>query len=224
GLVTLNAELGRDEVADGWLEFGRERGHSLTWARFYVDLFYRDDVERAGEALDEMAEEEEEGYRIARLRAALALYEEDWTEARRQYRLLYPGVGRASIPLFGAFLWDPLGLAYALDRLGEGEEAREIAREVIRTTERELPADPDHLPRHRMAVAHLILGDTAAALDWLEEAVDVGYRDVRLVRTIPVLDPLRGHPRFQALLERMEILLAEERRRIEAEGWGLPPE
>lgn len=50
----------------------------------------------------------------------------------------------------------------------------------------------------------------------------MGYRDVRLMKTVPVLDPLRGHLRFEALLERMEILLAEERRRIDAAGWGVP--
>lgn len=36
------------------------------------------------------------------------------------------------------------------------------------------------------------------------------------------LAPLHGHPRFRALVDRMETRLAEQRRRVEAEGWGLP--
>lgn len=45
---------------------------------------------------------------------------------------------------------------------------------------------------------------------------------MRVLETVPTLTALRDHPRFRALLHRMRILLAEERRRIEAEGWGAP--
>lgn len=220
-LAALNAQLGRDDVADAWLAYGRERGHSMPWTRFHVSLFHRQDLARAREALEELAKEIDD-YRLTRRRAALALYAGDWTDARKHYRVLYPGIPKGSAAVFGGLLYDPLGLAFALDRLADPEEARAIAREVVETAEQDIAANPDPAPRQRMAVAHLILGDTTAALDWLEQAVDVGYRDVRELRTIPTLAPLRDHARFRTLLERMEILLAEELRRIEAEGWGLP--
>ena len=220
-MASLNAAIGRDETADRWFEYGRARGHDLRWTEFHVALHYRRDVERARAVIDELAREEE-GYRIDRRRGALALYRGDLEEARRHYRRLYPGVMRASAPVYVGLLWDPLGLAHVLHFLGDTAQAREIAREVVDAAERELSADPDHLPRHRLAVASLILGDTAVALDWLEDAVDGGHRDVRLLETVPTLAPVRDHPRFRVLLDRMRTLLAEERRRIEAEGWGTP--
>lgn len=220
-LVIYNAELGRDGVANAWLEYGRARGHPLVDAELLVELFQRGNVDGARELIEELSEWEED-YVIRRRRGALALYENDWSEARRHYRALYPGVGRAAHPTFQGLLWDPLGLAYALDRLGYREEAREIAGEVVAATERELETSNQHFftPWNRLAVARLILGDTTAALDLLEKAVDVGYRDVRTMRTVPTLSPLRDDPRFQVLLERMDHRVAEERQRAEAEGWG----
>lgn len=199
-MARLNSQIGRDEIADRWFEHARARGHDLRWTELQVALYHRRDLQRAEGIIDDLSESEE-AFRIDRRRGALALYKGDLEEARRHYR-------------------DPLGLAYVLDRLGDSAQAREIAREVMVTTEREMSADPDHLPRHRLAVASLILGDTTAALDWLEDAVDRGYRDVRLLEGVPTLSAVRDHPRFRALLDRMRVLLAEQRRRIEAEGWG----
>ena len=221
-LYDYNVVIGRDEVADAWLEVARERGVPLHGARFGVALFYREDLERARALLEKLSGVRDELYRERR-RAALALYEEDWAEARRLYRALYPGHARASSYVYGGLLWDPLGLAWALDRLGEREEARSIARDVAEEAGREVEAgSPLFIPRHRLAVARLILGDTARALDRLEESVEMGWRNVRKLRTIPTLAPLRDHTRFRALEERMATLLAEERRRIEEGGWGEP--
>lgn len=220
-MALLNAQLGRDEMSDRWFEHARARGHDLRWMESHVALYYRRDLERARGIIDGLAGSEER-FRIDRRRGALALYEGDLEEARRHYRRLYPGVGWASSPIYRGLMWAPLGLAHVLDRLGDPAQAREIAREVVDATERQISADPDHLPRHRLAVANLILGDTVAALDWLEASVDGGYRDVRVLETVPTLTALRDQPRFRALLYRMRVLLAEERRRIEAEGWGAP--
>ncbi len=44
------------------------------------------------------------------------------------------------------------------------------------------------------------------------------------METVPTLTPLRDHPRFQSLPDRMRKLLAEERRKAEDNGWSEPPE
>lgn len=224
-LIWYNSMLGRDDAADALLEQVQERDDRLLRTEFFVQLFHRGDVERARALIDERQRGGDEVVDIDRYRAALALYENDWKEARRQYRNVYPGRPYASSPLFQGFLHNGLGLAFALDRLGDREEARAIADEVVRATEPLLENDrfAPHL-RSRMAVAHLLLGDTATALDWLERAIDMGFLNARTVRTLPVLEPLREHSRFQALLERMGLRLAEEARRAEAEGWGSPVE
>ena len=54
-------------------------------------------------------------------------------------------------------------------------------------------------PFHR-AVVHVALGDHERALVLLERACAERVKQVRLLRTEPMLDPLRDNPRFQALL------------------------
>ena len=50
-----------------------------------------------------------------------------------------------------------------------------------------------------VACAYVMLGDTDEALDWLENAIDLGFLNARYLGEIdPVLAPLRGDPRFQA--------------------------
>jgi len=51
-----------------------------------------------------------------------------------------------------------------------------------------------------------VAGRTDEALDALERAVDEGYRESRWLRRSPDLDSLRGHPRFEALVERVRAL------------------
>jgi len=53
-----------------------------------------------------------------------------------------------------------------------------------------------------LAQVHLGLGDHAAALERLEEAAARRTADVVWLKVHPIYDPVRGHPRFRALLER----------------------
>lgn len=221
-LILPNAALGRDDVVERWLELARERGHDVTQQELLLELLYRVRLDRA-RALVAAMEERELGRFVTRRRAALTLYEGRWREARRLYRRLYPRVPGSRHPVFQGLLSEGLGLAWSLDRLGEAEDAELIAREVVETAREELETGSLSVaPRHRMAVARLVAGDTATALTWLERAVEVGDRSVRILRRVPTVAPLRDHPRFRSLLSRLDSLVVEERRRVEAEGWGLP--
>jgi serine/threonine protein kinase/Flp pilus assembly protein TadD len=54
-----------------------------------------------------------------------------------------------------------------------------------------------------VACGHAMLGDADTALDWLENAIERGFLNHRYFGEIdPSLAPLRGDPRFQALLAR----------------------
>ena len=57
-------------------------------------------------------------------------------------------------------------------------------------------------PFHKAAV-HLGLGEIEQALDRLEQGVDARSWFVRLLNLDPMFDPLRSHPRFQRVLERV---------------------
>jgi hypothetical protein len=49
------------------------------------------------------------------------------------------------------------------------------------------------------------LGDKDQALDWLERAIDDRTWSMFLLRVEPMLDPLRGDPRFPRLIQRVGL-------------------
>jgi serine/threonine-protein kinase len=55
------------------------------------------------------------------------------------------------------------------------------------------------------AILHLGLGETERALDWLEKGCEQRELPMIMTKVHPVYDPLRGEPRFQAILERMRF-------------------
>ena len=54
----------------------------------------------------------------------------------------------------------------------------------------------------------LYAGDTARALGWLERACDDRDPNLPYISCLPLFDPLRSEPRFQALLRRMNLPVA----------------
>jgi hypothetical protein len=54
-----------------------------------------------------------------------------------------------------------------------------------------------------LALLHIALGDNQRALDWVEKSIEERRGWAAYLRVHPVLDPLRGEPRFDALVKRM---------------------
>lgn len=223
-LIGLNLLLGRDGVAERWRGYAREHDLSFPETEFDMALFLLGDTERASEQLVQIPEPADGRIRTRR-RAALALYQGDWDEALRWYRELYPGQRGASHSIFNGLLEDRLAFAWTLDRLGQQQDAREIASAVAEEARAQVnEPSGEFTPAHQLAVASLILGDSAAALDWLEEGVERGYRAKGTLETVPTLAPLRDQARFRELLARVDSLVAGERRRVEEGGWAEPRE
>ena len=89
--------------------------------------------------------------------------------------------------------------ACALIALGQNERAREwIARAVA--------IDPDDLvAQYNAACAYSLLGDTEAALDFLECCLpQLGHEKVNWAKYDSDFDRLRDHPRYQRLFERID--------------------
>ncbi len=100
------------------------------------------------------------------------------------------GDGEASPSLLGAQCQ-----VYGL--LGRRDEAQaHLAKLRDLSTEKHVP----------LAIAHLGLGEYDRALDWLEFAAERREPSIVALGVHPVYDPLRGHPRFQALLGRAGFL------------------
>ncbi len=91
-------------------------------------------------------------------------------------------------------------LGQALALAGRPEDAREILRKLHALEGRRYVA-----PYH-FAYVHTGLGEQDAALDWLEKAYDQKAGAIYGIKGSFLFLGLRSHPRFQALLKKMNLL------------------
>lgn len=106
-----------------------------------------------------------------------------------------------AIELAGGWLqqrWGLPGLGYAYAVAGNERKAREILG-VLERERAERYERPESL-----ALVHAGLGEHHRALEWLERAADERSIYPLLIRDV-VYDPIREHPRFQRILERMNL-------------------
>jgi TolB-like protein/Tfp pilus assembly protein PilF len=86
-------------------------------------------------------------------------------------------------------------LAHAKVSVGKEDEARQILAQLTEE------AKARYVPAYAFAVIHLALGEKDQALDWLEKAArDHDGLYSPFFKVDPYLDPLRGDPRFEALV------------------------
>ena len=92
-----------------------------------------------------------------------------------------------------------------LAELGQGARAKDWAARS------NLIAPDDYLAHYNVARTHAILGERDAALAWLERAFcssATWQRRLALwMKSDGDIDPLRGHPRFRDLVQRLETVL-----------------
>ena len=112
-------------------------------------------------------------------------------DAVRECELAAEYVGRS--PWAFAFR----AIAYA--RTGLIDEARRVL-EDLRQFSVESFASPSPF-----AWIYCSLGDIEKGLDWFEKAIDTRDPLVSHGRIFPIYDPLRSHPRYRALLRKMNL-------------------
>ena len=88
--------------------------------------------------------------------------------------------------------------AGALIQLGERERGLEWASRALSMD----PEDPAIL--YTVACNYSLAGEIEEAIDCLEKALKAGFAHKEWIEHDSDLDPLRGHPRFQALLAKMK--------------------
>ena len=66
-------------------------------------------------------------------------------------------------------------------------------------------ARQQYVPAVDLAFLQVALGDDEAAIGWLEQGLRQHSRWMELLAVHPVVDPLRGNPRFQRILRAMRL-------------------
>ncbi|MGA2867455.1 MAG: adenylate/guanylate cyclase domain-containing protein [Verrucomicrobiota bacterium] len=96
--------------------------------------------------------------------------------------------------------WNTAGLACAYAISGKTNEAFRIMQEW------DTAPQPRHVAPSSRALVYLGLGDTNSALTWLEQAYEAGDTWCPWFNIDPALDSVRSHPRFQAILKKMNLV------------------
>ena len=102
----------------------------------------------------------------------------------------------ASMPEAGTYTQASLG--YAFGRAGRGAEARAIHDMLLARV-----AKGEYVSPVAFATILLGIGDIEGAIGWTERAFEDRRGWLVYLGVNPVVDPMRGHPRFEALVERV---------------------
>jgi TolB-like protein/Tfp pilus assembly protein PilF len=105
-------------------------------------------------------------------------------------------------------------LAWLHMKAGRRAEAKKLLSAASAAAHRKLDSGNDFwgVP-FELACVHAIGGDKDGAFQWLERAYEAGWRGWPQASWSPLLDPLRGDPRFTRLMARIDADVAAMRKR-----------
>ena len=170
------------ELDPASISIRRALGYVYVYARRYDQARYH--LTRAV-AMNPAAEE---SYRVLGLTLALhGLYE----DAER--------VLREATGLAGAGTYTKVTLAYALAMGGRRDFAATLLEEL------EEKQRLDYVSPVELATLNIGLGNIDKALDWADRALDERRGWMAYLKVHPIVDPLRGDPRFSALVDKMGL-------------------
>jgi serine/threonine-protein kinase len=161
----------------------RSLGYCYLYARKYEQARYH--LDRAI-AMNPTAEE---SYRIQGL---ILTFEKQFPAAERVLR-----EALALAPEYGTYT--KVTLAYSLAAAGDPSYARQTAAEL------EEKIKNDYVSPVELAITYIALEEKQKALDWTERAIDERRGWAAYLRVHPIVDTLRGEPRFDELVERMKF-------------------
>jgi serine/threonine protein kinase/tetratricopeptide (TPR) repeat protein len=155
--------------------------------RYFLNRQYDLSIEHLRNAL-----ELDSNYYLAHLGLGLAYIETGRLEEAIQAM-------QSGVRLSGRIAFSLMSFAYANARAGRIDEVKKAL------TELQDLAGGEYVIPSSFAMIHLGLGEIEKAYDWLEKAADELDRTIIDLHAGPFFDPLRSHPRYKALLRKMNL-------------------
>ncbi len=97
---------------------------------------------------------------------------------------------------------DFASLAIAYAKMGKKDEAEKILAKLVSPDE---GAEAQRSISFELAQVYVTLGEMDDAIEYLHRAFNEGSGEIVYLKVAPIFDPLRGDPRFQELLRRMNF-------------------
>ena len=170
------------ELDPGSVSARRSLGYGHYYARRFEQALHH--VERA----IAMNPNAEETYRVLGLVLAVGGRPDEAVQVLGE-ALAMPGASSYTLATLG----------YAQARAGHPDGARDALAELHRQRSR------GYVSPVAFATVHLGLGEADLALDWAERAYDDRRGWLAYLKVNPIFDPVRAHPRFEALVRRMRL-------------------
>jgi serine/threonine protein kinase/tetratricopeptide (TPR) repeat protein len=201
-------ELGDDESASPWLRRALEFQPEASFPRLiqaYIDLF-AGRIDEARKRIADVLRDHPEESNVLDAAGDIELIAGKWEDAQRHYQKLVDLVSWRGQP--------GNKLAFTMMKLGRTGEAEAILRQNLEFC---LGLDgidkPGSPVRYFLAEIYALLGRKTEAIDAFEKAQENGYYD-RWIVPDPLIDGIRGEPRFEAIMGKIRGRIAAMRGRV----------
>ncbi|MEE8114201.1 MAG: tetratricopeptide repeat protein, partial [Nitrososphaerales archaeon] len=107
-------------------------------------------------------------------------------------------------------------LGHVLWRTGQQDEAQELFNHSLQLDQSELDqGNQTYFPRYDMACLNAVQGNKEEAYEWLQKAIEAGWRQSHVALKDPLLENLHNDARFQQMMAQLKGQVDEMRRRVE---------
>jgi TolB-like protein/predicted Zn-dependent protease len=221
-MVEYETTLGNYRNAERWLQVAEARtpNHPFLSTHRVLILLAEEKTSEAVEEAERNLSEDPQDLVEALTMAAEALLRAGNFEQALQYLEEVYRISPEGWDVVGRSRRTPHG--WALLKLGDTERGLALLEEVVQEAHRLVDqGNEEPVLRRELAAVYAASGDRQRAYEWLERAIDSGWR---LERTYPspLFESLHGEERFQQLMDRIDVDIERMKIRVEREGLTPP--